>query len=114
MILFFIKINICYKKCGSDANILKNLEKYIEKSLSLDHDNIDYICEIGSYRFRQGKISDAFKYYSRALKLDPKDLNALLGKLKCDVLMNNVKDKSPFESIEKDFPFVYSVPVSYN
>ncbi len=68
---------------------------------------------MGSYKFRQRKLSDAYKYYSRALKLNPKDLNALLGKLKCDVSMNNIKEKSPFESVEKDFLFVESIPVSF-
>ncbi len=90
------------------------MEKYIEKALSLDHNNISYICEIGSYKFRQGKVSDAFKYYSRAHTLNPKDLSGLLGKLQCDVLMNNIKGKSMFETIEKDFPFANSIPVCFN
>lgn len=62
--------------------VLRETEKYLEKAISLDQENVDYLNELGSQKVAQEKIKDAVKCYNAALKKDQANIPAILGLLK--------------------------------
>jgi hypothetical protein len=92
--------------------VLNETEKYIEKSIFLDQNNINYLNELGSHKFRLEKISEAFECYSNVLKLDEHNVIAILGKLKCQIVKEKTSDlNKQFEFLSVIAPYIHSNPV---
>lgn len=59
---------------------MQRTEQYLEKAITLDQNNSDYLVELGFQKAAQDKIKDAAKCYRSALKLEENNIVALLGK----------------------------------
>ena len=93
--------------------MLQETEKYLEKAISLDKGNVDYWNELGSEKLNQEKLKEASKSYSAALKIDPTNAAAVLGKLKCQILEDKLDDvEQQFELLSEAMPNLSSNPVN--
>lgn len=101
-------------KCGNSPIVLQETEKYLEKAISLDKGNVDYWNELGSEKLNQEKLKEASKSYSAALKIDPTNAAAVLGKLKCQILEDKLDDvEQQFELLSEAMPNLSSNPVLF-
>jgi len=81
--------------------VLKETEKYIEKSILLDSNNIDYLNELGSQKLKQSNIEGALKAYTNVLTTkDSNNMTALLGKLRCHIMLDML------DGVEEQFNFL--------
>jgi cytochrome c-type biogenesis protein CcmH/NrfG len=58
---------------------LKETEKYLEKAILLDQNNVEYLIELASQKLSQEKIKDAAKCFMNALRKEETYIPALLG-----------------------------------
>lgn len=87
-------------------------EKYLEKAISLDKNNVDYFNELGSEKLSQEKLKDANKAYSAALKIDPTNITAVLGKLRCQIIEDKLDDvEQQIELLSETMPNLGTNPV---
>lgn len=75
---------------------MEETEKYLEKAISLDKNNVDYLNELGAEKLSQEKLKEAVKAYNAALKIDATSSAALLGKLKCQII------EEKLDNVEQD------------
>ena len=66
-------------QCGRNPMVLQQTYTLMERAVSLDNDNSDYITELGFQLLLQGKIKDAMRCYKNAMKLDETSVSALTG-----------------------------------
>lgn len=87
-------------------------EKYLEKAISLDKNNVDYFNELGSEKLSQEKLKDANKAFSAALKIDPTNITAVLGKLRCQIIEDKLDDvEQQIELLSETMPNLGTNPV---
>lgn len=75
--------------------MLQETEKYLEKAISLSKTNADYLNELGAEKLHQQKYKDAVKCFNSVMKIDPANITALLGKLKCQIIEDKLDDVEP-------------------
>lgn len=92
--------------------MLQETEKYIEKAISLDKNNVEYLNELGAEKLYQEKLKEANKAYSTALKIDPTNVKAVLGKLKCQIIEERLDDvEQQIELLTETMPNLNANPV---
>lgn len=92
--------------------MLQQTERYLEKAISLDDTNVEYLNELGSEKLSQEKLKEANKVYTAALKIDPTNTTAVLGKLKCQILEDKLEDvEHQIELLSETMPALNSNPV---
>lgn len=74
---------------GSDKS-LSTFKAISEKMLSIDKNNLDFICNLGSYCLKNKEHKKALKYYDKALKIAPDCYIAI--KNSCNIAIG-LKDK---------------------
>jgi hypothetical protein len=110
--LLSFRINFYNSKCGKSPIVLKETEKYMERAILLDQNNVDYLNELGSQKLSQEKTKDAFKCYTNALKKDEQNITALLGRLKCQIVEEKLDDVGQqFELLTEAIPQIVTNPV---
>lgn len=91
---------------------MEETEKYLEKAISLDKNNVEYYNELGAEKLSQEKLKDANKAYSAALKIDPTNIAALLGKLRCQIIEEKLDDvEQQIELLSETMPNLNTNPV---
>ena len=60
--------------------VLQQTYTLMERAVSLDNNNSEYITELGFQLLLQGKVKDALRCYKNAMKLDETSVSALTGK----------------------------------
>ena len=99
-------------KCGKSPIVLKETERYMEKAILLDQNNVEYLNELGSQKISQEKIKDAIKCYSNALRKEETNTTALLGRLKCQILEEKLDEvEKQFELLSEALPAITTNPV---
>ena len=66
----------------------------MEKAITLDQNNANYLIELGYQKVAQDKIKDATKCYRSALKLEENNIDAMLGKLRCQIAEDQLDESS--------------------
>lgn len=59
--------------------MLQQTYTLMERAVSLNSDNSDYITELGFQLLLQGKVKDAMRCYKNAMKIDETSVSALTG-----------------------------------
>ena len=59
--------------------VLQQTYTLMERAVSLDNNNAEYITELGFQLLLQGKVKDAMRCYKNAMKLDETSVSALTG-----------------------------------
>lgn len=94
--------------------VLKETEKYLEKAITLDKTNINYLLELGSQKLSQEKAKEATKCYMAVFKLDETNLTAMIGKLKCQVMEEKLDDvQRQIELLTETQPEINTNPVNF-
>ncbi len=108
--MYIILIN---QKCGRNPIVLAETEKYLEKAIQLDSNNVEYLNELGSQKISQGKTKDAYKCYSSALTKSESNITAILGKLKCQIMEEKLDDiGQQFELLSEAIQEIKTNPVN--
>lgn len=91
----------------------------MEKAISLDKNNCTYLLELASQKLSQEKIKEASKCFSAVFKIDEANMNAMIGKLKCQIMENKLDDVArQIELLEQtqqdldknpEFPFLKAI-----
>ncbi|CAF0765805.1 unnamed protein product [Brachionus calyciflorus] len=90
--LYYDYSKVFARVCGRSGIVLKETEKYLEKAIQLDSENVDYLNELGAQKIAQEKYKDAIKCYNIVLKKDTENITAILGRLKCQMNEDNLED----------------------
>ena len=84
----------------------------MEKAISLDKNNVEYLNELGSHKIRQEKVKEALKCYSKALRREKTNTTALLGQLKCQIFDEKYDEvEKQFELLPETVPAITTNPV---
>ncbi|CAG5135745.1 unnamed protein product, partial [Candidula unifasciata] len=81
-----------YTECGRNALVLQQTQVLIESAVSLDHNNADFVNEMGFQLLQQGKVKEAMKCYRNAMQLDETSVSALTGIIGCQLLLDHVEE----------------------
>ena len=84
----------------------------MEKAISLDKNNVEYLNELGSQKIRQEKVKEALKCYSKALRREKTNTTALLGQLKCQIFDEKLDEvEKQLELLSETVPAITTNPV---
>ena len=65
---------------------------FLEKAITLDPNNADYFVELGFQKYGQMKFKDAARCYNSAIKINKENIQALIGKLRCQITDGSVEE----------------------
>ena len=73
-------LSTIFFQCGRNSMVLQQTYTLMERAVSLDNNNSEYITELGFQLLLQGKVKDAMRCYKNAMKLDETSVSALTGR----------------------------------
>ncbi|KAI9140851.1 hypothetical protein BKA69DRAFT_1125403 [Paraphysoderma sedebokerense] len=82
---------------GQQECIADTLVTLAEQLVKLNPKNANYKCELAFLKYQQGQIETALSIYNNALRMDPDNLEALEGLIRCEFSLNR------FDSVTKEF-----------
>ncbi|ESO93623.1 hypothetical protein LOTGIDRAFT_189817 [Lottia gigantea] len=80
--------------CGRNGLILQQTYTLIERAVSIDGDNSQFVNELGYQLLLQGKVRDALRCYRNAMKMDESSVPSLTGIIQCQLIENQLDDAS--------------------
>ncbi|KAH9507420.1 Tetratricopeptide repeat protein 21B [Bulinus truncatus] len=90
--LYLHMAQVFSKLCGRNNLVLQQTQVLIERAVSLDSNNADFVNEIGCQLMMQGKIKDAMKSHRTAMQLDETSVAALTGIINCQLLQGHIEE----------------------
>ncbi|KAL3836422.1 hypothetical protein ACJMK2_021855 [Sinanodonta woodiana] len=90
--LYFSMTQCLCRMSGRNALVLQQTCTLMERAVSLDGNNAEYINELGLQLLFQGKIKDAMRCYKNAMKMDETSVAALTGIIHCQLVENQLDD----------------------
>ncbi|XP_059173967.1 tetratricopeptide repeat protein 21B-like [Physella acuta] len=80
------------KLCGRNHLVLQQTNVLMERAMSLDSSNADFVNEMGCQLMMQGKVKDAMKCHRTAMQLDETSVAALTGIIGCQLLQGHIDE----------------------
>lgn len=71
---------------GRNSLVLQLTRTLVERAVSIDSNNADFVNELGVQLVMAGKTKDAMKCFRSAMKLDETSVLALTGIIRCQLL----------------------------
>lgn len=90
--LYYSMAQVFCRMCGRNPMVLQQTYTLMERAVSLDNNNAEYITELGFQLLLQGKVKDAMRCYKNAMKLDETSVSALTGIIRCQLQENQLED----------------------
>ncbi|KAH3767764.1 tetratricopeptide repeat protein 21B [Pelomyxa schiedti] len=91
---------------GRSAIVLKAAQVLIERAISLQPKNSDFITEAGHIQYLQGNFTNGLTQFKAALKLNESNIEAMYGLIKCQLYLKNVSEA------EKQIEFLLEIQSS--
>ncbi|BFZ22635.1 hypothetical protein BsWGS_25674 [Bradybaena similaris] len=90
--LYLQMAQVFSRLCGRNSLVLQQTQVLIEGAVSLDHNNAEFVNEMGFQLLLQGKVKEAMKCYRNAMQLDETSVAALTGIIGCQLLLDHVDE----------------------
>lgn len=101
---FYITTQIFSKVCGRSSVVLSQVYRFAQYASEMYPNNVDYLSEVGSQCYLQGKQKDALTFFKAASKLDNNSITALCGLTLCQML-----EYGPTEQIAQQVELLFEM-----